>query len=80
MAGDPRIVFVGTGDAAADAVERGAASYVVIKVPRGGLLRRARLDVEVVAEAIDAADDLAGEPRLRIDLSTQEGRAALSLG
>ena len=35
--------------------------------------------IEAVAEAVDAADDMAGEPRLTADLTRSEGWAALGL-
>ncbi len=46
--------------------------HVLIETGRGGLLRRRPASQELVAEAIDAADDLAGEPRLEIDLTDAE--------
>lgn len=56
----------------------GSMSWVVLVVPRS-LLRRRSLPPDALAEAIDAADDLAGEPRLVVDLGTDEGWAALRL-
>lgn len=72
-AGVDRAVLVGRGD-----VPEGM-SWVMLVVPRSRL-RRKGLDPETIAEAIDAADDLAGEPRLTADLGTDEGWAALRLG
>jgi Trk K+ transport system NAD-binding subunit len=61
-----------------DAVRTSGLDYVVLTVGRG-LLSRKRVSDEDVAEAIDAADDLAGSPRLELDLTTRESWAALGL-
>ena len=75
-AGVDRAVLVGT--VPEDVPE--AMSWVALMLPRGRLLgRRKPLAPEVVAEAVDAADDLTGEPRLVADLSTGEGWRALRL-
>ena len=42
--------------------------YVLLRPPRRGLFRKGPSE-EAIAEAIDAADDLAGELRLELDLS-----------
>jgi TrkA-N domain len=44
------------------------------------LLRRRRPDVSLIAEMVDAADDLSGHPRLELDLSDPIARRALGLG
>jgi hypothetical protein len=44
----------------------------------GGRFRR-RLAHQAVAKAVNAADDLAGTPRLQLDLTTREGWASLGL-
>lgn len=44
-----------------------ATSYVILSYGRR-LALRARAPAAVVAEAVDAADDLAGDPRLEVDL------------
>lgn len=55
-------------------------SWVALVVPRPRLLgRRKGVAAAAVAEAVDAADDLAGEPRLVADLGTDEGWRALRL-
>ena len=41
--------------------------------------RARRVADELVAEAVDAADDLAGDPRLVLDLNDPGGRAKLGL-
>jgi predicted dinucleotide-binding enzyme len=61
-----------------DAVRRSGLDYVVLSVGRGLLLRKSASD-EDVAEAIDAADDLAGSPRLELDLTRKESWSALGL-
>lgn len=50
------------------AVRSGAMDHVLIVATRSGVLRR-RPAPELVAAAVDAADDLAGEPRLEVDLA-----------
>lgn len=58
-----------------------AMSCVVISVRGPRLLGRRRSPgADDLAEAIDAADDLAGQPRLTVDVATEEGRRALRLG
>lgn len=54
----------------------GSMSWVLLVTKRR--LRRSPAP-EDVAEAVDAADDLAGEPRLVADLTTDEGWRALRL-
>jgi hypothetical protein len=55
-------------------------SSVTLLLPRPRLLGLGKgLSPESVAEAVDAADDLAGEPRLVADLGTDEGWRALRL-
>lgn len=51
-----------------DALRSSVLDYVVLELPRRGLLAR-KIASEALAEAIDAADDLAGSPRLELDLS-----------
>ena len=57
-----------------------AMSWVVLLLPARRLLaRKTRLEPDLVAEAVDAADDLAGEPRLTADLGAADGWRALRL-
>ena len=56
-----------------------ALAHVVIETGRPGLLRRKAVSPELVAEAIDAADDLAGDPRIVVDLTEPGGRRLLDL-
>lgn len=75
-AGVGRVVHcVQVGD---DLPELSAASTIVLRVPRRRRVGRG-LEPVRVAEAIDAADDLAGDPSLVADLSTTAGWAALRL-
>lgn len=76
LAGVDRAVFVG---GSAEGVP-GSMSWVSLTLPRPRLLGRGRrLSPDAIAEAVDAADDLAGEPRLAADLGTEEGWRALRL-
>lgn len=49
-------------------IRAGALDHVIIQTSSAGLLRRRVAPPELVAEAIDAADDLAGALRLEVDL------------
>ncbi len=53
-------------------------SFVLLRVPKPRLLGKS-LPAERVALAIDAADDLAGEVRLELDLSDPSAWSALGL-
>ena len=53
--------------------------YVYLRAP-GKRFRRRSLPAGVIAEAIDAADDLAGHPHLELDLSQPGAASALRLG
>lgn len=53
--------------------------YVVLTAPASRWPRRSSLPPAAVAEAIDAADDLAGHPRLEVDLGDPEGWERLGL-
>jgi hypothetical protein len=76
-AGVDRAVFVG---AAPDCDVPSGMTWVALVLPRARLLgRRKAPGADAVAEAVDAADDLAGEPRLVADLGTDEGWRALRL-
>ncbi|MDQ4095623.1 MAG: NAD-binding protein [Actinomycetota bacterium] len=63
-------------------LEASAFDYVVLRTGgRRGFIRRGRaVDPDDLAEAVSAADDLAGEPRLDVDLTDPAGRSALALG
>lgn len=56
--------------------------YVVLRIPgapRALFKKHAALPVASLAEAIDASDDLAGAPRLDLDLGDAAGWAALKM-
>lgn len=53
--------------------------YVAIEVPKKGWRRKDGVAPAAVAEVIDAADDLAGNPRLEVDLAEAEGWTRLGL-
>jgi hypothetical protein len=77
-----RLVVVGRLQPQALAALRGSKlEYVILEgVERRGLLgRRPRLSPEKLAEAVDAADDLAGNPRLELDLTDERAWAELKL-
>ena len=84
FAGADRIVMV-TGSLSEQArslLEGSSLSYVVLQtgIRRLGLIkRRPAVEPSRVAEAVDAADDLAGDPRLILDLGDVEAWRALRL-
>ncbi len=54
--------------------------YVILLTPLKGLLtRRSKVSTDALAQAIDAADDLAGSPRLELDLSDASAWELLKL-
>jgi uncharacterized protein YbjT (DUF2867 family) len=75
-----RIVVWGAGpsDAIREHLQRSGMEFVLLSSGKKGLLRKGP-DPTAVAEAIDAADDIAGEPHLVVDLNDAGGRAALGL-
>lgn len=79
---DMRVVVVGDGrdKMAADALRSSPLAYVLLGAGRRTLLTRKRsLSVESLAGAVDAADDLAGEPRLELDLGDDRAWRELRL-
>lgn len=54
-------------------LDASATSYAVLITGRRGFLPGRAVDVERVAAAVSAADDIAGEPKLVVDLGTEEG-------
>jgi hypothetical protein len=74
----PRFVVCADARAVAPLAEAGV-DYVVLVVPRTRFARRPSRSPAEVAEAVDAADDLAGNPRMVVDLTTPEGWAALGI-
>lgn len=61
-----------------EALRASGLDYVVLATGRR-LLGRGGVPPEVVAEAVDAADDLAGAPRLELDLTDRAARARLNI-
>lgn len=53
--------------------------YVLITTRRGKIPWSSEIESQDVAAAVSAADDLAGHPRLIVDLATSEGRRSLGL-
>lgn len=81
IAGAVRLVLF-TGDPkgeVATAFSSSGMSYVIVALPKKTLLGRARIEPGRLAEVLDAADDLDGEPGLAVDLSTDAGWQALGL-
>ena len=77
-----RLVIVGEPQPPAlDALRASKLAFVVLgRAKRRGLLgRRPSLAPEALAEAVDAADDLAGDPRLELDLGEPEAWRELRL-
>ena len=59
-------------------IEEGA-DLIVLRLPKKKLLGKEKLSPADVAEAVDAADDLAGFPRLDLDLSEPDAWRELRL-
>ena len=79
-AGVDRIVLVVGQPQMPPELEFSELSYVVIARGRRSRLKRASVaDDELVARAVDAADDLAGRPRLVVDLTDDSSLASLGL-
>ena len=80
-AGVERVVVVGAkvDEWLVHDLKEGRAQYVILRLPRRSRLGRPRLPVGSVAEAIDAADDLAGEVRLDLDLADPHAWATLGV-
>ncbi len=77
-----RIVLCTPGPAAEQVglLRASPGEYVVLTYPRTRWPRRSRVVApESVATAVDAADDLAGEPRLELDLNEASSWDALGL-
>ncbi|MEA2516214.1 MAG: NmrA-like family [Actinomycetota bacterium] len=79
-AGTDRVVVCAANpdDATALLLESTGLDYVVIGTGRRGFVPKKAVEPNDVARAVSAADDLAGEPRLVVDLTTDEGWARLS--
>ena len=78
-AGVDRVVVVaGEPEELVEGVLRQDMDHVVLRVRKGKIRRRA-VETDDLAIAIDAADDLAGNPRLDLDLWSAAGWEALRL-
>jgi Trk K+ transport system NAD-binding subunit len=53
--------------------------FVALVVPRTRFARRAAVSPQALAEAVDAADDMAGNPRMFVNLGDAAGWRALGL-
>jgi hypothetical protein len=79
---DMRLVVVGHVQARAmSTLRESELEYVILgSVTRRGLLgRKVRVPAERLAKAVDAADDLAGDPRLELDLWDESAWRELKL-
>ena len=75
-----RIVLCATSVPEADraSLRASGTEYVILQLPRKGLLRKGVPD-DAVAEAIDAADDMSGKLRLELDLNEDVSWTMLNL-
>ena len=75
-----RVVLCATTipEAARDRLRGANLDYVVLQAPRKGLFRKGVAD-DALAEAIDAADDMAGKLRLELDLNEAAAWEVLKL-
>ena len=78
-AGVDRFVVVGDVPPAGTVLDKVDVDRIILRSPKRGLLRRTSIAVTDVAAAVDAADDLAGSPRLDLDLSVPDSWAQLRL-
>ena len=78
-AGVDRFVVVGESLPALSALDAVDVDRVILRLPRRGLLRRISVAPADIAAAVDAADDLAGSPRLDLDLSNKASWIELRL-
>jgi hypothetical protein len=76
-----RIVLVATSNEpqCLGLVRRSKLDYVFLRVKPRPLLSRLRSSAPTIAEVIDAADDVAGNPRLELDLGDPATAVALHL-
>lgn len=77
-----RAILIVTGPAprSLELVRSSGLDHIFLHVPpRRGILRRRGPDTSLLGQAIDAADDLAGHPRLDLELSDPRTARALDL-
>ena len=79
-AGVERIVYVARrpNDSVVGALRRWGNDYVVLTTKSKGMLGKVA-GAELIAAAVDAADDLAGHPRLEIDVTDPTSLAHLQM-
>jgi hypothetical protein len=79
--GDVRVVMWGPTHSAeaVEDVKSSGLSYVILRTPKLRSVLGKTTTPGAIAEAIDAADDLAGDVRLELDLRREEDRARLKL-
>lgn len=78
-AGVDRFVVVGEAPPGDNVLDTGDVDRIILRLPKKGLLRRNPVTASDLAAAVDAADDLAGSPRLDLDLSVPDSWAQLRL-
>lgn len=73
-AGTDRVIVCAPGPSATvvDWLQSTDTSFVSLTTGRRGFLPKRSVEPAVVAEAVSAADDLAGAPRLDVDLTSEE--------
>ena len=73
-AGTDRVILCAPGPdrMAVGWLESAGTSFVMLGTGRRGFLPRKSVEPSEIAEAVSAADDLAGEPRLSVDLTNEE--------
>ena len=73
-AGTDRVIVCAPGPdgSAIRWLEASGASFVALSTGRRGFLPKKAVEPHRVAEAVSAADDLAGEPRFSVDLADEE--------
>ena len=78
-----RIILVTTSrePTVGEGLTRSEFDFVILRTPRAGspVRQRSKLKTESVADAVNAADDLAGSPRLDLDLRDPDSWVALDL-
>lgn len=80
-AGVGRLIYCSPApsEAVTRVLREGTGEYVVLRTGKRGLLRKAGVTPEIVAESVDAADDLQGPLRSELDLTDPSSRKALKL-
>jgi Trk K+ transport system NAD-binding subunit len=76
-----RLIAVSGGDSTKclELLRAAGVDYVFLRAQKRRVLRRSGTSALDVAEAVDAADDLSGQPRLELDLPDRDSRRVLGL-